>query len=129
MKIEVLVLEDTPERMRYFRMYCPSLVHEETAEGCIAKIKEADHINELWLDHDLGREMYVDSDRKDCGMEVVRFLQNNDFKNKIKSIYVHTHNMYAQLPMTNALYQAGYNATLHPFYKLKESYQNLIRRK
>jgi hypothetical protein len=121
MKIEVLVLEDTKERMRYFKMYCPSLVHEETAKGCIEKLTEAEEIQELWLDHDLGNETYVDSSREDCGMEVVRFLQKNDLKHKIKTIYVHSHNKYANIPMNTALQDAGYNSILHPFYKLKEA--------
>lgn len=121
MKIEVLVLEDTPERMRYFKMYCPSLVHEETAKGCIEKLKEAEYIHELWLDHDLGGEMYVDSKREDCGMEVVRFLEQNNLQQKIKNIYVHSHNNYENLRMHTALSNAGYSSMLYPFYKLKEA--------
>lgn len=129
MKIEVLVLEDTKERMRYFRMYYPALIHEETAKGCIQKLIEAEYVHELWLDHDLGGEMWVDSKREDSGMEVVRFLEQNDFTQKIKHIYVHSHNNYANLVMDTALKRVGYNSILHPFYKLKESFQSIIRPK
>lgn len=114
----VLVLEDNAYRMKTFRAYCPGLTHVEKAIDCINLIKSGKQIKELWLDHDLGNETYVDSGREDCGMEVVRFLQQNNYIGSIENIYVHSHNVYANRIMAEDLVKAGYNAVLFPFGKL-----------
>lgn len=121
MQIEVLVLEDDNERMTTFRNYCLQHVRTETAPACIAKIQEAESINELWLDHDLGGQVYVDSNREDTGMEVVRFLVANDMKSKIKKIFAHTLNTNAGLIMAEDLCKAGYEAYYFPFTKFRSA--------
>ena len=98
----MLVLEDNAERMHYFKQYDKKLVHVETADDCIEKIK-SDQINELWLDHDLGGEQYASSDRDDTGFGVVRFLVANDYTNSVKKIYIHSHNKFANSDMNKEL--------------------------
>lgn len=119
----VLVLEDNAYRMKTFRAYCPGLKHVEKASDCIEIIKSGKPIKELWLDHDLGNETYVNSGREDCGMEVVRFLQQNNYIGNIENIYVHSHNVYANRIMAEDLVTAGYNAVLFPFGKLYSQMQ------
>jgi len=120
MEIDILVLEDNQERMKYFRRAFPGLVWSETAADCITNLTQAEAIGELWLDHDLGQENYVNSNRPDCGMEVVRFLEQNELQLKINKIFVHSHNTYAAQQMTLALQKADYNAVLYPFRNLLE---------
>lgn len=62
----------------------------------------------LFLDHDLGGEVYVDSGREDCGMEVVRWLVGN-FQENIKVIIVHSWNTVAGEEMVKKLRDAGYS--------------------
>ena len=117
--INTLVLEDNSMRMVYFKKYDPSLIHVSSVDECIKLIKE-NKIGELWLDHDLNNEMYVDSNRKDCGYEVVRYLTNNNHTKTIDTIFVHSHNKYANSNMNNDLVKAGYTSILYPFGKLYE---------
>jgi hypothetical protein len=79
----------------------------------IKAIEESDKVDALFLDHDLGGEVYVDSSRKDCGMEVVRFIVEN--KPKVSQIIVHTLNQNAGINMTNQLRNAGYEVKYIPF--------------
>lgn len=113
-----LVLEDNKERMKTFKLYCHNLKHVETSKDCIDIIKSGKNIKELWLDHDLGNETYVNSQREDCGMEVVRFLLKENRIGQIEKIYVHSHNVYANRIMAEDLSNAGYNSTLFPFSSL-----------
>lgn len=60
----------------------------------------------VFLDHDLGGEVFVDSSREDCGMEVVRFMEEH--KPSAGRVVVHTMNPAAGQQMEQALVAAGY---------------------
>lgn len=60
------------------------------------------------LDHDLNGEQFVDSNRADCGMEVVRWITTNS--PKIGIVNVHSWNHEAADRMVDALGCAGYKA-------------------
>jgi hypothetical protein len=119
----VVVLEDSLARMKAFRKYAPGCIHVETVEACIIAIRNIEKIDELWLDHDLGGQHYVPSNSKDCGYEVVRFLQENNYTDKIAKITVHSMNGYAAPFMHDDLVKAGYNAYYLPFIDFKEKIQ------
>ena len=52
--------------------------------------------DEVHLDHDLGGEIYVDSSRPDCGMEVVRWLCASRRDRFEKTLFIiHSHNAEA----------------------------------
>jgi hypothetical protein len=97
-----------------------------TAIGAIDWIKAIDALREqpdmdehtltVFLDHDLGGEIYVDSNREDCGMEVVRWIVAN--KPRIEEIVVHTHNTPAGEAMVDSLSSAGYKVCYCPFNSL-----------
>jgi hypothetical protein len=53
------------------------------------------------LDHDLCGERYVDQSRKDCGMEVVRFLEQNPIPQG--KIICHSYNTKARVEMRKRL--------------------------
>lgn len=78
---------------------------------------------EVYLDHDLGDEAYVDSSRKDCGMEVVRWICEN--KPKLGRIVVHTMNTPAGHAMCRALKRAGYDVKYQSFYRLYNGFPGL----
>jgi len=63
------------------------------------------------LDHDLGGETFVDSGREDTGMEVVRWLcQNQDSQDGLIFVRVHSHNAPAAHRMVFDLKRAGYSS-------------------
>jgi hypothetical protein len=74
------------------------------------------HSLSVFLDHDLGGEIYVDSNREDCGMEVVRWIVAN--KPTIEQLVVHTHNVPAGQDMKTRLMAAGYDVDYIPFSTL-----------
>lgn len=69
-----------------------------------------------FLDHDLGGETYVHSGREDCGMEVVRFLENQNPEDYVSCKFiVHSWNIDAARKMTDRLQAKGYQVTMQPF--------------
>ena len=68
----------------------------------------------IFLDHDLGGEVYVDSDIENCGMEVVRWFEEvrPDFKGMI---IIHSWNAPAAYDMEARLSRAGYTVRRTPF--------------
>lgn len=68
------------------------------------------------LDHDLNGRTYVHSDREDCGMEVVRWLQRqpvNSFDGC--EFIIHTWNEIAGPEMLHKLKRKGYSVKYNPF--------------
>lgn len=114
----ILFLDDNPTRTRAFRSEVPSAVCVETAADCIKLLDEREW-DYVFLDHDLGGEEWVGSDREDCGMEVVRWLIANrpQFIRDLNppKVIVHSHNHPAANEMTFKLRDAGYNVMKVPF--------------
>jgi hypothetical protein len=111
----VLFLDDDPKRAGEFVAKHPQAVWVRTAAECIARLSE--EWGEVHLDHDLGGEIFVDSSREDCGMEVVRWLCAADRPSlRHDALFViHTHNMNAAGAMVHKLQEAGYLAVYRPF--------------
>jgi hypothetical protein len=108
----LLVLEDHAGRNAHFRAAYPEATIVETAHEAIDALQKQawDHAS---LDHDLGGEIFVDSSRSDCGMEVVRWIIEN--KPSIKQIIVHTANRGASDLMCKALRATEYDVIQAPF--------------
>lgn len=103
--MRVLILEDSESRIKRFRSNIPSAIIVETAQECIDKLKEGDW-ELLFLDHDLGGEVYVDEQNTNTGSEVARWIENN--QPKIGKIIIHSLNHDAALNMLSKL--SGYDA-------------------
>lgn len=122
----ILFLDDDGNRTKTFVSRVPSALTHSTADSIcqgIAAAKEAgEKVKYLFLDHDLGGEIYVDSNREDCGMEVVRFLAKNvaEYITVIDTIIVHSHNQPAAERMVYNLREYGYNTYYVPFIQLRE---------
>lgn len=125
---KIYILEDDPNRMRYFdrefKIDADEYVHADNAAGMIELIEadsyNADPIDVLFLDHDLGGEQFVDSSEKNTGMGVVRWLVEH--KPEIRLIIVHTLNPPAGLEMVQRLQMAGYdNVVRAPFTEINFS--------
>jgi len=114
----ILFLDDSLDRISIFKQHFPSTVVATTAKDCIERLKDPIEWSVVLLDHDLNDEIFVDSDRKDCGMEVVRWICKE--KPILGKIIIHTHNYIASLLMFNTLSKASYDVQMIPFDQLLE---------
>ena len=84
----------------------------------------------LWSDvyasscHDLGGEIFVDSNRPDTGAELARWVAGSKYDNSV-SIVIHSMNPDGQIAMYNELTNAGYEFTyITPFRELLTQFKN-----
>jgi len=105
----ILFLDDDDTRTQGFLALNPEAVCVKTAGECIAYLKES--WDEIYLDHDLGGEIFADSGREDTGMEVVRCIIR-DLPSHLKNtlFIVHSMNVPAAVRMVEDLRSAGYTA-------------------
>ena len=111
-----LFLDDDPARAAAFLREHPDATWVQTVPECVEKLAEA--WDEVHLDHDLGGEVYVDPDREDCGMEVVRWLAREPRKHLRRARFtVHSHNMVAACLMAfqGLRDHVGYRVEAKPF--------------
>jgi CheY-like chemotaxis protein len=110
MSKRVLFLDDDRRRAAHFLAMVEGLDLDltivETADECIVRLGER-AFDVVFLDHDLGGEIYCDSSRQDCGMEVVRWLGHNRASHG--RFVVHTHNEIAGATMFIGLRGLGYD--------------------
>lgn len=110
----ILVLEDCPKRIAKMTEEMPYAVFKTTSKEIIVTLsKMDDNLELLMLDHDLGGQVYMDSNKKNTGMEVVRWIVKN--KPQINKIVVHSLNYLAAIEMNDRLCKAGYNILRIPF--------------
>lgn len=74
----VLVLEDTPERIDWFKQRLPHAVYASTAEAAIAALK-SQQFRAIFLDHDLHWMHADNSIVKGTGKEVAMYLKQISF--------------------------------------------------
>jgi len=115
--MNVLWLDDAPERTKRFRSYAPYATLTETAQECIDALAAADEPWDIvFLDHDLGGEIYVDTAEKNTGSEVVRWIGENE--PQILKIVVHSCNPEAAKWMVHDLIRLGYDTEKIPITTL-----------
>ena len=113
--MSILFLDDDHHRIKQFRSKVPSATIVETAQDCIEQIKKQGW-DMVFLDHDLGGEVYADSGREDTGMEVVRCIAEN--QPDIGTVVVHSGNEPARKEMVLKLRDAKYRVIDMPFWQM-----------
>lgn len=109
-----LFLDDDPQRAAEFLAEYPDAVWVETVEDCVAKLEGC--WDEVYLDHDLGGEQFVDASRADCGMAVVRWLAFEPRPHlRTTRFIIHSHNGVAAYVMLLQLKNLGLNVSASPF--------------
>jgi hypothetical protein len=109
-----LFMDDSYRRQNSAREILEDITICQTARACI-ELLDLNTYETVYLDHDLGLETWVDSDRVDSGMEVVRWLEDNPIQRKHPKYVVHSWNGPAGKEMADRLNAAGYNAEYAPF--------------
>lgn len=110
--MDTLFLDDNEQRQARMRSALPSIIQARTADEAIDAIKLKDQIAHLFLDHDLGGEIYVDSNWHNTGMTVAKWLIKN--KRDINKIIIHSFNPAGVSNMYNVL-KDKYNVVVLPF--------------
>ncbi len=116
--MKILFLDDNLERTKLARrgLFKHQTTCVTTARECIGYLEE-DNFKVLFLDHDLGDEVYQNSSCSNCGMEVVRWIDKN--RPDIELIIVHSMNEPAAKLMLETLKSAGYHTCHMPFGTFK----------
>ena len=112
----MLVLDDEEDRIVHFRSRFPhaDLRWVDNVPECIESLGQAWDV--IRLDHDLGGEVFVNSARADSGMEVVRYIVNNQPEHLRETVFiVHSRHERAAIKMVEELQAAGYDCTYMPF--------------
>ena len=112
MSNKVLILEDDPNRIEQFCNMSDEIEIVLTVSDAIQRLTDYTW-RTLYLDSDLNRESFVDSNRVDCGMELVRWIVKN--KPTIPSIIIHSANRKGSNLMYQSLKDAGYNVVQSPW--------------
>lgn len=107
MSKEVLFLDDSEYRCKTFRSIVPYVSIVVDAASCISKLSSQSW-DVVFLDHDLGGEVYVSEEDSNTGSEVVRWVVVN--KPTIGKFIVHSLNEPARANMVSKLRGAGYEA-------------------
>lgn len=113
-KKRILFLDDRSKRLHSaLKRWGDQVVLVTTVEETMRFL--AEDWDEIYLDHDLNYEMFVDSNREDCGMEVVRFLvRNSPYMSHLMRgdvlFICHSSNRPAGEKMAVALLNEGYRA-------------------
>ena len=91
---EVLILEDDPTRIpgltNLFKLVGANVIWTNMASECIAEMKKQ-KFDIIFLDHDLGGQVYVKSG-ENTGYEVALWLSKNVDKKPTQQLYTHTLN-------------------------------------
>jgi len=115
MKGKIFILEDDPERIKWFvdNFSDWDLTITNSAQAAIS-VLEWVKFDVFFLDHDLGRKAYQPSD-ENSGMEVViHALKFSSFTNKI--VIVHSWNTVAAKSMVEKIKEAeGVSSAYMPF--------------
>ena len=87
--MNILILEDDPERWKVFRRTL-SLRNNVEIVDTVEKAKDAviasgiafNPFDLIFIDHDLGGEVYVDSENENTGYQFAKWLAENEFDAK-----------------------------------------------
>jgi DNA-binding NtrC family response regulator len=105
-KIKVLILEDSHERRNIFRNKLSKdceLYFYDQVEDAKKAIDSLGPFEIIFLDHDLDHRIYVDSDEKNTGYQLAKYIAE---KNLDVRVIIHTMNIYGAARMLEVLPQA-----------------------
>jgi len=123
--MRIFILEDAQERLDLFRKLL--IGHQvdirETAESAIVTLEKEEGYDMLFLDHDLGGQIYVESGTG-TGYEVAKKLVEDETiynKNRTAFVFIHSCNYYGAGNMQSVLMNK-YKTLAMPFTILLQHY-------
>lgn len=117
---QILILEDSEERMKFFRtsFIGHQIQHFEHVDDAL-KAAASTNFDLLMLDHDLDGLVYVEPTEYNCGTTFVSLLEAPRLIASKALCVVHSHNSPAATRMTAILKAKGYNAVKHSFADIR----------
>ena len=112
--MNVLFLDDDKERTKTFRSLIPYATCVETASECIEQLR-AKAWDVVFLDHDLGGEVFVSTNNPNTGSGVVRWIAEYKDVVVVKCFICHSLNPDGRKSMAERLAYLGYNTHQFPF--------------
>jgi len=125
--MRIFILEDDENRVVTFKnkLHDHDLVIVDNAEDAIRELQAGD-FDAIFLDHDLGGETYVDTNNKNTGSEVVRWMCAAYMPTPVAAntaMIIHSLNYPASISMWDKLTDAGFtNVHTIPFTRLVSTY-------
>ena len=90
--LKILILEDDPYRIKNFKKMLSldnTLFLSDNVEECKSIYNDNKPFDVIFLDHDLGGEIFVDSNEKNTGYQFSKFIMNEGVNN---SVIIHSMN-------------------------------------
>jgi hypothetical protein len=112
--MKVIFLDDSEARQRTMKSVLPCIVQTYTADETIEAIKSSDKIDYLFLDHDLGGQVYVDSSEHNTGMTVAKWIVEHEEEIDIGYVILHSFNPAGAKNMAQEL-EGVFNFGISPF--------------
>ena len=112
--MSILFLDDDRERTKTFLSLVPFATCVETAAECIEQLR-AKEWDIVFLDHDLGGEIYVSTDNPNTGSGGVRWIAEYRDVVVVRCFICHSLNPDGRKSMVSGLQSLGYNAHSVPF--------------
>ncbi len=113
--MNVIFLDDDENRHRLMKSNMPFVKQVYTADEAIAALKGDGYIDFLFLDHDLGGEIYVDSKTHNTGATVAKWMAENKTPKDIGFIIVHSYNPAGAKTMMHILKETFRSIAYQPF--------------
>lgn len=106
--MKIFVLEDNVQRIKQFatRLLNHSVVITTNAEEAIKELSKNLDYDYFFLDHDLGDEVFMDSNLPNTGYQVAKFLADKEIKGRIvihSMNYDGAKNMQSLLPKAKTI--------------------------
>jgi DNA-binding LacI/PurR family transcriptional regulator len=114
--MKILILEDNPIRIEKFKQLFRN--QDLYIAENIQYAKEYCNFNEfpvMFLDHDLGNQIWVDSNEENTGYQFIKWLIENNFQ-KNALCYIHSMNPVGANKMMNLLLDNDRDAIWIPAY-------------
>lgn len=116
--MKVFVLEDNLNRIELFQSLFAYRGDEHSYatnfDDAVSMYLEAD-ADVVFLDHDLGGRVYVDSEEPNTGYQFVKWIVENDPNLERKRFFIHSWNPIGSTKMLTYLIESGANAFALPF--------------
>jgi len=121
--MKIFILDDSKERQQVLQPILRELLDGPTffiaysRNEAIEILENENDFDFIFLDHDLGGRVYVDSQEEDTGFWVAKYIADNDIRSK--HIIIHTLNTHGAKNMLTILPQATYVPFIFLIERLK----------
>lgn len=123
--MRVIFLDDDENRQRQMKSMLPVIKQVYTADEAINEIDHEGFIDCLFLDHDLGGEIYVDSSVQNTGAAVAKWIVANVRQENIGRIVLHSFNPVGAQNMYQTLSPHFQQVDISPFLSMR--FKGIVR--